>query len=285
MKYAEYIEQLSRGSADFPIAYYHLIKTHPRYVMDLHWHPEFEIITVRSGRFELYLNRRAYTLYAGDTAVVNPGVLHRGEPNGDCEYECTVFSLAMLSPGGSAAAKYIKPLTEGSLVVREYHAAGETEIKDAAEELFFALRQCVNKNAELAVYAALYRFFAVLYDTDSIEKATLQTAQSKQLSHLTALISWIEEHYTQRITLEELATRAGLSEKYLCRFFKEYTSYTPIVFINRIRVEKAAADIRDKKMSLTDAAYANGFNDSAYFSKVFREVMGMSPREYKRNVE
>lgn len=285
MKYAEYIEQLSRGSADFPIAYYHVTHVHPRYVMDLHWHPEFEIITVRSGRLDLYLNRRAYPLCKGDTAVVNPGVLHRGEPNGNCEYECTVFSPSMISPAGSAAAKYIKPLTEGTLVAQEYFSADDISVKNAAQDLFFALRECINKDVELSVYAALYRFFAVLYTEDHIEKAPLQTAQSKQLSHLTALISWIEENYTQRITLGELATRAGLSEKYLCRFFKEYTSYTPIVFINRMRVERAAADIRDKKMSLTDAAYANGFNDSSYFSKVFREVMGMSPSEYKKSIE
>ncbi len=284
MKYAEYIEQLSRGSADFPIAYYHLTQSHPRYVMDLHWHPEIEIITVHSGSFDLYLNRRAYTLHKGDTAVVNPGVLHRGEPHGDCEYECTVFSLSMLSPTGNAAAKYIKPLMDGTLVAKEYFSAEELAVKNAAQDLFLALRECVNQGCELSVYAALYRFFAVLYTKDSIQKAPLSTAQSKQLSHLAALISWIEEHYTQRITLEELATRAGLSEKYLCRFFKEYTSYTPIVFINRMRVERAAADIRDKKISLTEAAYANGFNDSAYFSKIFREVMGMTPREYKKNV-
>ena len=103
------------------------------------------------------------------------------------------------------------------------------------------------------------------------------------MTHLTRLLEWIDENYTQKITLASLAKISGFNEKYLCRFFKEYTSHTPIDYINRLRVEKAADDMLSRHMSVTEAAYANGFNDSAYFSKMFRQIKGISPSEFRKN--
>ena len=74
-----------------------------------------------------------------------------------------------------------------------------------------------------------------------------------------------------------------MNEKYLCRFFKAYTSYTPIDYVNRLRIEKAADDLRLLHRSVTEAAFANGFNDSAYFSKLFRQIKGVSPKVYQKS--
>ena len=79
-----------------------------------------------------------------------------------------------------------------------------------------------------------------------------------------------------------LSKASGLNEKYLCRFFKAYTSHTPIDYINRLRIERAADDLRTRHCSVTDAAYANGFNDSAYFSKLFRQIKGVTPINYSK---
>ncbi len=281
MRYSEFIEKTEHGTEDFPIAVYHLDRRHPRYIMDLHWHTEFEIIRVREGHFDLYLNRECRHMTAGDIAFVNPGVLHRGEPF-DCEYDCTVFQLEMLSMGtGSAAGRAFKPLLSQTQAVRDCLPAGADECVSGAVNALFDALFSKGISSQLAVCSSLYALFAALYQNGHISAPPWDSVRQKQLSHLTALLEWIDEHYTQKITLSMLAKRAGLNEKYLCRFFKEYTSYTPIDYINRLRVERAAADIKERGMTLTEAAYANGFNDSAYFSKIFRRVMGVSPREYR----
>lgn len=282
MKYSELIEKEPHGTSDFPIEFYRLDHTHPRYVMALHWHPEMELIRVRTGTFELHLNRQSYRLSAGDIAIVNPGILHRGDPQ-DCQYDCAVFKLDMLCPGsGNTINGYIKPLVGGQQTAKEYlPARSAPQIEAAVERLFSFHRECAEPY-ELAVYSAMYELFYALYRSQAIEKHITNKAQAKQLGHLTELLEWINAHYTERITLADLSKAAGINEKYLCRFFKEYTSYTPIEYINRLRVEKAADDMRLSHVSVTDAAYANGFNDSAYFCKIFRQIMGVSPNQYRK---
>lgn len=282
MKYSQFIEKETRGTSEFPIEFYRLDCHHLRYEMSLHWHPEAELIRVYSGSFELHLNKECYTLCAGDIAIVNPGTLHRGEPT-DCVYDCAVFKTEMLCPPGSSASRYIKPIANSQALVREVLPCGTApDALACVDRLFTALADRAPQY-ELLVYAALYELFFTLHRDGLIEKTDGAHNKDKQMTHLTRLLEWIDENYTQKITLASLAKISGFNEKYLCRFFKEYTSHTPIDYINRLRVEKAADDMLSRHMSVTEAAYANGFNDSAYFSKMFRQIKGISPSEFRKN--
>ncbi|MBE6589313.1 MAG: helix-turn-helix domain-containing protein [Ruminococcaceae bacterium] len=285
MIYSDFIEKEMHGTQEFPIEFYQLDKNHHRYEMNLHWHPEAELIRVRRGRFVLHLNKQCYTLCEGDAAFINPGTLHRGIPE-DCVYDCAVFKTEMLCPPGASVGKYIKPIAVQNAAVcecfRETGSIGERATVAAIDRLFSVLRERPAQY-ELAVYAALYSLFFALYEHGAVEKASLSHAHERQTAQLTRLLSWIDENYTSHITLSALSKVSGFNEKYLCRFFKEQTSYTPIDYINRLRVEKAADDMLNHRLSVTEAAFANGFNDSAYFSKVFRKIKGISPTAFKRS--
>ena len=287
MIYSDFIERETRGTQEFPIEFYHLDKSHHRYEMNLHWHPEAELILVHKGRFVLHLNKQVHVLASGDAAFINPGTLHRGIPE-DCVYECAVFKSEMLSPPGVAAGKYVKPITAQAATVRECYRGGRDAGDGAVIAEIAHLFSLLSKKPpqyELAVYAALYSLFYTLYSAGAVEKTASPHAHEKQTAQLTRLLSWIDENYASPITLSSLSKVSGFNEKYLCRFFKEQTSYTPIDYINRLRVEKAADGMLNHRLSVTEAAFANGFNDSAYFSKVFRKIKGMTPTEFKRSNE
>ncbi len=285
MIYSEFIEREMHGTQEFPIEFYRLDKNHHRYEMNLHWHPEAELILVHKGKFELHLNKQCHLLLPGDAAFVNPGTLHRGIPT-DAVYECAVFKADMLCPPGAAVGRHIKPIAAQSAAVRECFRAGGGEADRAVigeiDRLFTVLSRRAPRY-EMAVYASLFSLFDTLYRTDAVEEALPSHAHERQTAQLTKLLSWINEHYTGHITLASLSKVSGFNEKYLCRFFKEQTSYTPIDYINRLRVEKAADDMLTLRLSVTEAAFANGFNDSAYFSKVFRKIKGISPSDFKKS--
>ena len=284
MNYSELNEKKAHGTFDFPMEYGRLDRSHRAYVMKLHWHDEMEILRVESGSFHLHLNNRAYTLKAGDIALVNPGVLHRGEPQ-DCVYDCAVFQLNMLCPSGSVINHYIRPISRQTKVVREFFAHGENPcVEKAVNGLFSALYQRKEKY-EFAVFSALHQLLFALYNEHQIEEIKPNHTQDRRLTQITKLLEWISEHYTQRITLKRLSKESGLNEKYLCRFFKEYTAYTPIEYINRLRVEKVIDGMMTQGMSVTEAAFANGFNDSAYFSKVFQRIKGTQPTTYVKQLK
>lgn len=282
MKYSELNEKKPHGSQDFPIEYYFVDRSHPQYVMPAHWHTEAELLCVREGTLMLHLNRRQYVLHRGDLAFINSGTVHRGEPQ-DCIYECAVFKPEMLLQSSGTVNRLLSPLVQRQCAVRELFTSEETPhgVAEQTDLLFSHLRE-QSKHAPLAVYSALYALFHAFYEADAITTASHGKAQERQLQQLTKLLGWIEEHYTERISLSSLARAAGINEKYLCRFFRTYTDSTPIEYINRLRVERAAYDIRFRNYSVTEAAYANGFNDSAYFCKLFRTFLGVTPGAYKR---
>ena len=285
--YSEYIEREPHGTEEFPIEFYHLDRHHHRYEMNLHWHPETELLRVYEGCFELHLGGNRYVLGAGDAAVINPGTLHRGVPT-DCVYGCAVFKTEMLSPAGAAVGRYVKPIAARTSTVREFFPAqgGAEDARAVAciDRLFSVLREKA-AGYELSVYAALYELLSTLYAIGAVESTDGTAHHSRALAQMTRLYSWIDENYTRPITLSELSRASGFNEKYLCRLFREQTSYTPVEYVNRLRVERAADDLLYKKMSVTEAAFANGFNDSAYFSKVFRRIKGVTPREFKQRGE
>ena len=250
--------------------------------MDAHWHTETEILRVTEGVFEIYLNRRHYTLRAGDVAFINAGTLHHGSGE-RCAYECVIFRPEMLLQSSAGALnRYIKPIVRRQRTVKECFLKGSApRIEQCVQALLLLLRE-PHEGYELAVHAELTALFYQLYREGAVEEATVGRVQEKQMEQLVRLLAWIEDHYAERITLEALSKETGLNEKYLCRFFKAYTAQTPIDYLNRFRIERAADDLRLRSCTVTEAAYANGFNDSAYFSKLFLRIKGLSPGAYKR---
>jgi len=91
----------------------------------------------------------------------------------------------------------------------------------------------------------------------------------------------LERNFREEFSLKALAKDIGISEKYLCRLFKEYTAKTIVEHLNERRVENACREIATGK-SITTAAFDSGFNDVSYFSKVFKKYKGISPSAYKK---
>lgn len=81
-----------------------------------------------------------------------------------------------------------------------------------------------------------------------------------------------------------LSSISGFSEKYLCRIFKEYTSKTPITYINELRIEKACNEMGINKKNITYAAYESGFNDLSYFCRTFKKYKNITPKEYIKSL-
>ena len=95
------------------------------------------------------------------------------------------------------------------------------------------------------------------------------------------VLSYIELHYREPITVAALTRIAHMSESSLMRQFRRVLSRSPIEHVIRVRVQKAAELLQRGDVRVTEAAFACGFTDSNYFSRQFRRVMGTSPREYR----
>ena len=93
---------------------------------------------------------------------------------------------------------------------------------------------------------------------------------------------YLHEHYMESISLEETARHVSMSKEYLARCFHQETGITLVTYLNRYRVARARTLLEKGKHNLTEVALETGFSSSAYFSRVFRQEVGMSSRDYLR---
>lgn len=278
MKYSDYNEKKIHGTPNFPIEYYSLKKELPQYVMPLHWHSEFEIVFVKSGVFNLFLDNELHTINEGEVIFINSGVLHRGEPR-NCVYDCVVFNVGMLRKHHSDVGDFFVPLLNGRMGVKSTVFKKDSEVAITVFELTEAL-STKGVFFKLDVITILYKIFSILYKNGEIVNLSANKMSAKKTHALTTIIDWIENNFTSEISLSDLSEISSLSEKYICKIFKEYTSLTPISYINSLRIDFACHEMLVNKVSVTTAAFESGFNDLSYFSKTFKKYKGVSPHTF-----
>ncbi|MGN9165057.1 AraC family transcriptional regulator [Tissierellaceae bacterium HCP3S3_D8] len=93
--------------------------------------------------------------------------------------------------------------------------------------------------------------------------------------------NYVIEHYTEDITIGEVAEHLGLSEGYLSRLFKRHTDYTFINYLTYYRVHMAMKLLKDCRWKIYEVAERVGYTDTTYFSTLFKKLVGISPSEFQ----
>lgn len=94
--------------------------------------------------------------------------------------------------------------------------------------------------------------------------------------------SYIEEHYAEDLSIRDIAQHFHASRDYISHAFKHTTNYAPLQYLRRWRIGKAQTLLIDTDLPLTEIALRVGFDDSNYFSRVFRQIIGMPPGTFRR---
>ena len=276
--HAEFNEFCQRGTVDFPIEAYRLDRSHPRYRMPYHWHHEMELLRVLSGSFALSLDEREYLLPAGSAVLIGSGVLHGGVPQ-NCRYECIVFDPAVLLK--NSAVEPLQKLLSGEIAFSPLLPVQRPELEKAISGLFFAMERPEGAG-RLMVLAALYQFFGCLLQGGCCSEGSEQSRfDRRKMVQLKRVLTFMEEHFSEPVTLEQIAAQAEMSPRYFCRFFQELTHRSPIEYLNYYRIEQAGDRLLHSALSVTEIAYNCGFNDLSYFIRVFKRLKGVTPKKYE----
>jgi two-component system response regulator YesN len=129
---------------------------------------------------------------------------------------------------------------------------------------------------------AAWENWAVLAFEEIMEQARVRRSMGLPLP-LRKALEYIREHYTLALTLVQAAEAAGVSPSYLSRLFSEHLKTNFIDYLTDLRIEKAEKLLKESPMSVKEIAFTLGFQDPAYFSKLFKKVKGMLPTAVKNN--
>ncbi len=95
-------------------------------------------------------------------------------------------------------------------------------------------------------------------------------------------IEYINEHLDRDLSLEEIATKLDMSQFYFCRLFKQSTGLTPHRYLIRQRVEKSKQLLKQTELNINEIALECGFANPSHFAKWFRQLTGISPRQFRQ---
>ncbi len=124
---------------------------------------------------------------------------------------------------------------------------------------------------------------AVAY-IESLFKLSGTKEKSKKRLQIDTAVSYINSHYSEKITLEDLAELCELSVSYFCKLFKSEIGESFADYLTWVRVEKAIELLRDPKMKIYEISEEVGYSDVQYFNKVFRDTTGVSPSVYRNHL-
>jgi len=278
--YLDYNEQIQHRTGDFPMAYYFVDERHPRYHMPMHWHRETEILRIRSGSLRLYIDDREIVARAGDILVIGEGVIHGGDPEA-CVYECLVFDPKPILMYVEACKRAVAPVLNRNIFINGDVFREDAGFNAALSRIYRCGEEGIS-GIELRTMGALFDFFGMLTERmDSGRIDVFYTRSGQKAEQLKPALEYIETHYGQNITLDELARLTGLSAKYFCRYFKAIVHRSPIDYLNYYRIECASYFLISSDMTVAEIAQHCGYNDSSFFIKQFKKYKGATPKQYR----
>lgn len=274
------------GRIDFPIAVYHsVMSANVLGYTKLHWNEELQFCLVTYGKIRFFVEEENFLLDTGDGIFINSGYLHMARPvdDPDSTYICLDVHARLLSgfPGSAMENKYFQPLmkdpSSAFLVLRRtqpWHKEILEQIQVIYEENesgFFGY--------ELEILASLYRMFAVLAEHRPSEVSPARRSHSSEAAQ--KILSYMTEHYSEKITLSEIAASASFAESECCRIFKRYTGETIFNYLRDYRLEQSTFLLSSTSQSVSEIAYNCGFQSTSYYIKAFRAQFHTTPRKYR----
>jgi AraC-like DNA-binding protein len=121
----------------------------------------------------------------------------------------------------------------------------------------------------------------IIKSIDVFQYSDEQKFSKRNIELVKSVIKYLDDNYRSKIRVEDLSRKAMLSRAYFSRIFKALTGITCINYINGLRVKKAIELLKNSEMNITEVCYQSGFEDTAYFCKLFKKTVGISPKEYR----
>ena len=243
-----------------------------------HWHKEIELIYVRSGSCRLNITDHTFVAGAGDLAVCESGVIHYSDSHGlDNSLDFIIFDTSILGP------LFQNPGFTYPLVSRaELEACG---LSGRLEDLIDTVsRELTEKSPfyQEIVSSSIQAFWALLKrHHPRAEMGELpDDRRARTLLGLQELLSYLDAHYADNISLEYAAARMNFSPSHFSKTFKKLMGTNFVTYLNMVRVERAAYELRHTEKKFTDVALSCGFNNIRTFNRVFKDITGCTPSEF-----
>ncbi len=281
-------EYMKHGTQGFPFAVYEDRYCNSAY--PVHWHDELEIGYAAKGNVTVEINRHTYVLEEGNGIFINTGTLHGPSGWGDTEviFPNVLFQASLVygSIESTLYEKYLSRLLTGmenSFLLLDRRVEWQGRLLSYLKESI-AVAQEGAWGYEFRVRELLARMLLLVLE-NSAAVSVPRTEDKKSIVRLRCMVDYIKAHYAQELRLDDIAAAASVGKRECLRCFHTFMGKSPKQYVTELRIYNARRLLEDTMLSIREVGELCGFLDASYFSKVFREYCGLSPREYKKRRE
>lgn len=250
------------------------------------------LVVFHSGACTFTIDGKEYAFQKGDVAIVPKDVPYSPHTETSCEYTFFHFD-GTLHPVLRTAEEIIPfDLVTHKKPSYGYMSHGETDTEllldykvplgNQLQNVDLLVRKCMHTRLNYEEKQPLLlaiQFSEILFHTSQAhcERFRLQSAQP---APLTKILTYIREHYTGEISLDDICKNMNVSKQYCMRIFKKHMHTTISAYILDLRMRHAAYLLSSTYMNVSQTADYLGFSDTGYFSRVFKQYYGVSPGKY-----
>lgn len=280
-------EHIQYEYANFPVyirrAY---LSFYPNSSAISHWHDDVEFILILSGHMLYNVNGKVITLAEGEGIFVNARQLHYGfsDDQSECLFLCLIIHPVILCTTARIEQHYIRPVLENrTQPYLHLHPDSGKEgfILDAVKKLYGLMDA---ETSELLIQGLLYELWSALYLLVGKQERK-NTPKNHHLVALKDMIAYIQNHYFDKITLDQICAAGNVGKTTCCTIFQKYINQTPITYLANYRLQKGIDLLRETDMNIAEISYEVGFSGASYFTETFHKVYNCTPTEYKRHIK
>ena len=286
-------ENRTHGTKSYPYEQYYMRNIHHAFQFPVHWHEEIEIIYVEEGKLHVKIGEQDMDGEAGDLFFVNPRELHlMSSPDGKVKYYTLLFPIEFISFQSldELEANLLAPIRSNQLMLPQQltDAALKKRVREIVVKLIednrkihhLDIREIGLSSHHLQTRIYLLQILQMLYEAGALTKA--ETAGNSNMQK--ELLGYIQNHYTEKITLSMLAEEFHLSEKYISRYFVEHF-YLPFSnYVVHLRLTHAKQLLETTEESVTEIALQSGFSNVSYFIRAFKNAYDKPPLKYRKEI-
>lgn len=246
---------------------------------NLHHHAEYEIVYIDNGYGQRIIGNKIQAFNNGDFLLVNTMVPHTWYPT-------SAQSQVMVLQFPVSLINTLSLFPEFKLIEQFFGKLHSYAAFEKSSAVFDRIR-IINLAKE---EERLLLFMPLLLD---LVKGTYEMGQSSQLpdfnpeseNRINIVCKYIQQHYKQPISLHEASQLICMSDTNFCNFFKRCTGITFTKYLNLIRIYSACRDLENSDKTIAQIAFENGFENTSYFNRVFKNEINQSPKVYRNSFE
>lgn len=279
------LEEIAGMTPEYPYVMHtaNMRKTH----IPWHWHEEVEFSYMRKGDMKVTTIHQTYHFSEGEGFFINSNILAAMGAEGtsaeviNCSH---LFHPIFLSGHFKSIfeTKYITPVIQDKRFDLVEFRDGNPVQKKILSLLKKASLLQREPNCEFQIRNVFSDIWLLLMEEIRSLEADRMPLKTADQDRIQTMLAFIQDNYSERISLAEIADSASVSPRECTRCFKNTIHQTPFEYLMDYRMQCAETLLKDTGDSVLDIALQCGFSNSAYFGKVFRETHGVTPLEYRR---